>query len=517
MWRAEYREGAHLKKPKPRTSKRKSTYSSLEQHTRTGKKLSPPFRSVGNVNLQSWINDRLPDVIWAALLTDLQPRESYLNIFRELSNQADRFSDSTAYPTHTVLAGLSNPEFDELMAPVLANEHAKVKLRALRLFDTLPDKHHWSRVLSPPDANVAWDEVARSVLNTLSHQSEAATDIRWLKVRFMILQGRMKFPEKLVSMVQEILEYPSVGNLRSVRPSIRAMEGAVGALLGEQTNLWCSSFWQECLKKTPCVAVSEHAETSAFPYEEANKLWADLYAECAKHCMETTTTTAIDARHDGAFGLALYGMTLVASIFRPNSARPAGRILLRTLVEVYLTLAYLVKKDDPKMWVAYRSYGGGQAKLAFLKLIEASELPRYVNIDALEALANEDIWQEYVEIDLGHWANKDLRRLSEEVGVKPVYDKFYGWPSAFVHGQWGAVRSTVFSLCLNPLHRLHRVPRPPRIDFEDVSWDGLKLGNLILELVNQAYPGFLPRFQLSTKPSPSEGPSNAGVEKSPIC
>jgi hypothetical protein len=174
-------------------------------------------------------------------------------------------------------------------------------------------------------------------------------------------------------------------------------------------------------------------------------------------------------------------------------------------------LAYLVKKRDEQLWAAYRSYGGGQAKLAFLKLIEADDLPRYVDLEALKELANEDLWQEYLDIDLGHWANKDLRRLSEEVGVKPVYDKYYGWPSSFVHAQWGAVRSTVFATCLNPLHRLHRVPRPPRDDFEDLSWDAVVLGNLLLEAVNDAYSGLTVRFQL---PEPvkqaSEAPSVAG-------
>ncbi|MDP1840209.1 MAG: DUF5677 domain-containing protein [Reyranella sp.] len=488
-----------MKKPKRRKSKR-PTYSSLKQHTRSGKKLSPPLRSIGNVNLQSWINDRLPDVLWAVLLTQLQPREKYLAMFRQVSDGARQFKDSKAYLTHTELAVLSDAEFDELMAPVLVDENARAALSALRLFDALPDKHHWFRSL-PEHSSNAWDQVAHAILHTSPHQSEAATDIRWLKVRFMILQGRLQFPVNLEEKIKEILDFPSRGDMRSVRPSIRSMEGAVGALLGDQPRPWCSDFWQECLKKTPCAAISERAAVSEFPYEEANKLWATLYSDCAKHCIETITTTAIDARHDGTFGLVLYGMTLVASVFGPNSARPAGRIMLRTLVETYLTLAYLVKKDDPKLWIAYRSYGGGQAKLAFLKLVEIDDLPRYIDLDALEALANEDVWQEYIEIDLGHWANKDLRRISEEVGVKPIYDKFYGWPSTFVHAQWGAVRSTVFAMCLNPLHRLHRVPRPPRTDFEDVSWDALKLGNLILELLNQAYPSFAPRFRLPPQKS----------------
>lgn len=60
-----------------------------------------------------------------------------------------------------------------------------------------------------------------------------------------------------------------------------------------------------------------------------------------------------------------------------------------------------------------RSYGAGQAKLALLKHEEMSgQKPRFVT-QTLETLANEDYFQEYVEIDLGHWCGKDLHRLAE--------------------------------------------------------------------------------------------------------
>ena len=47
-------------------------------------------------------------------------------------------------------------------------------------------------------------------------------------------------------------------------------------------------------------------------------------------------------------------------------------------------------------------------------------------------LANEDTWLEYQDIDFGAWANKNLRAMSEEVGAKDVYDRYYDWPSS----QW---------------------------------------------------------------------------------
>jgi hypothetical protein len=483
-----------MKKPKRKKQKQR-THSSLGDHKHQGKTLTPPLNTVGNVELASWSNDRLPDLLWAALLTQFKSRDDYLAIFRAVSDNAQEVRETKAFVTHSELARLPPEEFELLMGPVLEDEQAKLTLAPLLLLEHLPDRRHWSKYLSTPEPVEAWDQLARAVLETFPHQSEAATDMRWLKVRFILIQGRLHLPEKMRERVMEVLTFPARGDMRSVRPFIRSTEIMIGMMFGGVPE-WSNRFWQECLSKTKCAAVPERSTASEFDNEGAVKQWADIYRDCGQHFMNTISTTAIDPRHDGTFGLALYGLTLVVSILRPNATRPAGRIVLRSLVETYVTLAYLVGKDEKNLWDAYRKYGGGQTKLAYLKLVEAEELPRYVDLEALEALANEDLWQEYVDIELGHWANKDLRKLSEEVGVKPIYDKYYGWPSSFVHAQWGALRSTVFSICLNPLHRLHRVPRPPRPDFEDVSWDAVVLGNLLLELLDKAYPGLTARFQL---------------------
>ena len=149
------------------------------------------------------------------------------------------------------------------------------------------------------------------------------------------------------------------------------------------------------------------------------------------------------------------------------------------------------------MWQMYRAYGTGQAKLAFLKLIERErdDLPKHVDIGTLEQLSNEDIWQEFVPIDVGQWANLTVRKMAEEAGVKDVYDDHFVWPSGFVHGHWGAVRNSVFDICANPLQRFHRIPRPMRVDMHDVCFDAIGLMNRTLDLVDRSYPGLSERFE----------------------
>src|SRR3546814_11431838 len=68
--------------------------------------------------------------------------------------------------------------------------------------------------------------------------------------------------------------------------------------------------------------------------------------------------------------------------------------------------------------------------------------PGFIDEDALHQIANEDKWQEFLDIDIGHWAKANLRTLAQQCGAKEIYDKYYSWSSTFVHSHWGDRKST---------------------------------------------------------------------------
>lgn len=104
-----------------------------------------------------------------------------------------------------------------------------------------------------------------------------------------------------------------------------------------------------------------------------------------------------------------------------------------------------------------------------------------------------------VSVDVGHRVAADLRKLSEQVGLKDQYDRYYGWASSFVHGQWGPIRESVFRTCLNPLHRGHRCPyeNDPE-QLPTVGRDIEHLLNEILSEVDRGYPSFPHRVSRET-------------------
>ena len=232
-------------------------------------------------------------------------------------------------------------------------------------------------------------------------------------------------------MTKGILYYPNHGDLRKVRSEIRSHEILLHSeeVLSETKTerlVWAGKFWAECLIKTPCDSLDANvskADISAGTTEEHLSEVQNLLIE---YTHKTRETSDIDARHDTVFGIGFYCLGLLQELLQATNGCSIGaRTTLRTIAECYITLAYLAKKDDAELWQSYRVYGAGQTKLAFLKLDESDENPSYVDVQTLKQLANEDMWQEFLNIDLGHWGNTNLRKMSIEADVKDVYDQFY--------------------------------------------------------------------------------------------
>jgi hypothetical protein len=498
---------------KNRGTKGDRNISMLDQHQLLGKALKTPFNQVPDMHLMSWRDDRLPDMLWAVLLVGNLPRDRCLALFRQVVDAATSLPNETRKEIlHSGIAELDDATFDRMFAPLVNDGDAREILSALLLFDSLPDRTHWARHLGAPDPALHVPVVAGAVAATTEHQSQEATDCRWLKVLFYVHVDRLHLGQELTN---ELLHYPNDGDMRKVRPMIRASEGALGVILTQKQKdaKFPRCFWQECWDKTDCIRAPRRG-VAELDTQPAVKALVAMYNEVGRHFMNCATT-GLDARHDAVFGMVLYGINLALSINRGWAHnRIEGRQALRTLTEVYLTLSFLRSRDEKGLWEKWRKHGVGQAKLAFLKMLDlqADEVPDYIKIEELEMMANEDVWQEFTDIDLGNWAGMDLRKMSEAAGAKDIYDKYYGWPSSYVHGQWGAVRDTVFDLCLNPLHRFHHIPAAPRETMESVSPDSIKLVNLLIDQLTAAYPPFKPRIRLKeaaedeAKPEPEATP-----------
>lgn len=467
--------------------------------------------------MSSWADDHMPEMLWAVLLTGVLDRKSYLDCLRSVAihckewfkrdeTNAEEVPQEPYSPNHTVvidqttLATSSDEKFREFLKIPLRQPLGYAALRPLLLIESLPGRERWIRELDVEPESGDWETLAKAMAGVLDHQSEQSTDIRWFKLIVTAISGHLRFPSTMSDRIEELRLFPDKGDMRRVRPFIRSSEMM---LRRHPPSKWIEAFWEELMEKTRCIdptQLEEHAfaDTAIDP----KTLYAarhDVIDRFFRHM----TAKRVDARLDCAFGLVLFGLSLIEEIGAHRAhTRIMGRLALRTLAEIAITLRYLIDKNSADLWRSYRVYGAGQAKLAFLKAQELEgDLPPFLDEAALHGIANEDKWQEYVEIDIGHWADSNLRKLSIECSAKDVYDKYYDWTSGFTHGHWGAVRDTNFLTCHNPLHRLHRIPRLAHRQLNSVEVDAVELVNDMIQRLDALFPGDVLLGHIAMQPS----------------
>lgn len=465
--------------------KRERKYSTIAQHERKGKDLLTPISKLENLEKTSWKDNRLPDFLWIGLIINLNERLIGLNYIRQI-NKHFYDKNEELRPDELSLTSITTMEDDEIESfyNLLFNKlHLFNELKPLLLFESLPKKELLKKYIKLDYENIEseYDKLYSTVANMLDHQSQLSTDCRWARIYYLMIKGQLH----MGSQTEHIFYYPQKGDMREVRPTIRACENAVSST--SEKNEWVKDFWTEALNNSPCWELNlETEETNLAPLSIKNL--EEVETTIIEHFYESRSTSDIDAKHEAVFAFTLYSLDILKELTCSSIQNGiTGRLALRTIVECYITLAYLVKKDDEQLWLSYRSYGSGQSKLAFLKLEELETQPQFVSLDTLETLANEDQWQEFSDINLGNWEKSNLRSMSETALVKDVYNSYYDWTSGFAHGHWSPLRSVKFKICGNPLHRLHRIPIKDK-KLPSTVGDAIDLCNKIIEILFDLYP-----------------------------
>ena len=476
------------------SSKSDKDRTQLSDHVQVGKKLFPPLaperlEKMGDVKTtpSSWMNERLPEMLWAELIIAATDDRDYALVqFRRILNfignhdEKDQFHDLTL----TGIAKLEKELRTELIQFIVEPPEVSHALCTLRLFDALPGREEWDQALPSFDPSV--ELLMHAVGRTLWHQSQESTDCRWFRVMTNVISGKLVIMQDL-DLAEELFKYPHHGSPGAVQASVRATELAMPA---EQDFAWSNAFWEEAWENTPCIVLTQR--NKPFSIDENNitrQNISDLCEHLKKHWRETHSTTAIDPKHDAIFGMAFYSLRILEEMMGIGIGTGViARLALRTILETRINLKYLLTKDVPELWKKWRVYGAGQAKLNILKFDDSIEPPRYINVESIEYIANEDIWEEFLTVNLAGWSGLDLRKLSEQSELKDIYDKHYSWTSGYSHGMWGAIRESCYQTCGNPLHRLHR--HPQRQSLKDTVDDAAIIVDEVIQHVDDTYPTF---------------------------
>jgi hypothetical protein len=170
-------------------------------------------------------------------------------------------------------------------------------------------------------------------------------------------------------------------------------------------------------------------------------------------------------RDEVLFGLVSRQFRLFSVITGdPNLWSPdLGHMLHRVMADNLIVLAYLIHKNDPSLFERFKRYSLGKQKLYKLHLSDYGErmgLDMSEIEDDLEERINEEIFEEFLPIELGSvFEGTDTRKMAYEVKLEDLYRLVYSPTSAELHGEWVSLKEHNLTLCVNPLHRFHRLPR----------------------------------------------------------
>ena len=459
--------------------------TTISGHRRVGKQLVPPAAGIPNLQKVSWMDDRLPEMLWAALLAYSFERYETLGYFRRVitfigqHEQREELHDVTLSGIARLDEELRNEIIEFICDPLEAAE----ALSPLCLFESLPARETWLRNLPPTEFDSSL--LMGAVGATLWHQSQNATDCRWMRVTSMAMAGKIKMHTHMSEM---LFNYPAEVDHGEVEGFVRTME--MNRNPNELVDLeWPIDFWRECWEKTECIEAQQTYQVPSFEDTLTHRSLADLRKHLLQHWRDTHVTTAVDAKHDAVFGMGFYCLRILEEMMGlANGTSVLGRLGLRTILEVRVNMQFLLRRDDSELWKKWREFGSGQAKLNAMKFRDSIEPPEYIDLDSIEMIASEDMWEELLTVDLSSWSGLDLRKMSERSGLKDTYDRFYPWTSGYSHAMWGAIRESCFQVCANPLHRMHRYP--DRLSLQDTVGDATGLVEEILELIDASYPSF---------------------------
>jgi Family of unknown function (DUF5677) len=166
-------------------------------------------------------------------------------------------------------------------------------------------------------------------------------------------------------------------------------------------------------------------------------------------------------------GLLARQVTLSIQLARsPNTWNGhSAPLFLRAMTDLHIALAWILE-DLPERSKKYILHGLGEEKLLIEQYRQTlRDQPNDPSrdqiaqiIDAKEKWINSQRREFFVEVNLGHWAQLDYRKMSQESGCEDLYKFAYKPFSHAAHNMWPHVSVYNCRYCENSLHKHHLIP-----------------------------------------------------------
>lgn len=438
--------------------------SKLSDHQRRDGKLVPPFlQHFGSqLVLQSWARTRLPEYLWLGLILNELDRKVGMETCMQILHYM-----------HESLPTLQMPKLSEILA--LPENDQRTVYDIISAFADRLYLAPLTCIYGREEYPIFYDAFNRKHLpfehrlQTLAkcigifspHQSNEATDLRYMPVFFLLNAGRMKFFKGTEETIESLKEYPYTPHNESCmgkhRTTVRATE--LGGAYYEPNYEFANFFWKEVGLMTTCKPV--YLEWEETP-EALDSLIEDIRTCLSDLVSDNKEEALFDPKFEVMTGSVCYVLKIVREIVKHELTRSIiARQSVRVVLEVFMVLKYLLKNAEskPAIWNEYKQYGIGKYKLVLLKAREfGTDKVGHIKESILNYIVNEDKMEEFQDTDFSYFDKQKIRDKFNDVGEKLLFDVAYDYDSSYAHGLWGAVRESAMVRCNNEAHQDHRLP-----------------------------------------------------------
>ena len=240
------------------SEKNASNLSDHKVYSRQGRVVAPFNDILGNqLTLSSWAKERMPQYLWLGLILIEYGREEGFEkagaILKNISTQAKTLSE----PKLSQIFGLS-PDEQVSVFQIILDQIEPFVLSPLTILYRAKDYLEFNEAFNVPE--VHFEERLKRLVNAVEmyspHQSNEATDLRFLTLALHIFSGKIRISEDAPLALESLSNYPYTGHdderMKTYRPTIRAVEGSFGE---RENGDFTSEFWKGIGMITRCNPV----------------------------------------------------------------------------------------------------------------------------------------------------------------------------------------------------------------------------------------------------------------------
>lgn len=460
----------------------------LSDHQQKGKIFTPPLITAlsDRLHFTKWTDDLLPNLVWMGLLFDklgerkaINVFESFIEIVKDILGEQDK-KILIFIPEYYSLNDEQIEKIKESLAVKnVLNELQESLYPLISLYSQCPLKFLYNEndlEKHKTDVDKSLSAMKRVVKNILDRKSKEAMLVQTTAVYIMGLTGRLKFAEgQAPGDIETIFDYPKTDESKKVAASIRATLGTVRALYDNQEAInWSTYFWNHGYEISVCEIqkpfFQEFSKEQKESIEKIYKVVKGYKKELYKEIEDLWTTVNINISNpikDEVLGGLIARQARLATVIISDDnlwTADLGRIIQRCMVDTHITLAWLIKEGKQKDYEKFIEYGLGQEKLFLehqkIRLDESDPEFKEKNeeIEFRKSWIDGQILTSLLPVNVGNWIQKNARIMAEEANCMDIYNLAYTPFSNTVHGMWNTLARINLKYCINPLHKLHRVP-----------------------------------------------------------